>query len=82
MVNEITIPIVFILIIMDIWWAELLDIKGAFLTGIFDKGGGYTWKCHREWKKSTIEYPVTFPENIIWTETSCCTVLEIVTEII
>ena len=36
-VNDITIRVVFILIIMAAWWAELLDVKGAFPTGIFDK---------------------------------------------
>ena len=28
----------FVLIIMAGWWSELLDVKGALLTGIFDKG--------------------------------------------
>ena len=37
MVNEINIWIVFILMIMADWWEELLNVKGAFLTGIFDK---------------------------------------------
>ena len=30
--NYITIRVVFILMIMAVWWAELLDVKGAFLT--------------------------------------------------
>ena len=37
-VNDITIKIVLILMIVDGWWAELLDVKGAFLTGMFNKG--------------------------------------------
>ena len=28
----------FVLIIMAGWWSELLDVKGALLTGRFDKG--------------------------------------------
>ena len=36
-INDITIRIVFILMIMADWWEELLNVKGAFLTGIFDK---------------------------------------------
>ena len=36
-VNEITIRIVFILMINDAWWEEFLDVKREFLTGIFDK---------------------------------------------
>ena len=37
-VNEITILMIFVLIIMANWWAELLDIKGAFLHGDFEPG--------------------------------------------
>ena len=37
-VNEITIWIVFILMIMDAWWEKMLDVKGSFMTGRFDKG--------------------------------------------
>ena len=37
-VNDITIWIVFILMIMSDRWSELLDIKGELPTGIFDKG--------------------------------------------
>ena len=36
-VNDITIRIVFILMINDAWWEEFLDVKREFLTGIFDK---------------------------------------------
>jgi hypothetical protein len=37
-VTDATIHIILILIIMAGWWAELLDVKGAFLHGIFEKG--------------------------------------------
>ena len=37
-VNEATIRIVFILMIMAGWYAELLDVRGAFLHGEFEKG--------------------------------------------
>ena len=36
-VNAIDIQIVFILTIMAAWWEGWLDVKGALLTGIFDK---------------------------------------------
>ena len=36
-VTDATIHIVLILIIMAEWWAELLDVKGAFLHGEFEK---------------------------------------------
>ena len=39
-VNDITIRIVFTLMIMDAWWSELWDGKRAFLTVIFNKGEG------------------------------------------
>ena len=35
-VNEITIVMVLIMIVMAGWWAELLDVKSAFLHGTFD----------------------------------------------
>jgi hypothetical protein len=37
-VSDTTIHIVLIMIAMTGWWAELLDVKGAFLCGIFEKG--------------------------------------------
>jgi hypothetical protein len=37
-VTDATIHIILILIIMAGWWAELLDVKGAFLHGVFEKG--------------------------------------------
>jgi hypothetical protein len=37
-VNEATIRIVLILMVMAGWYCELLDVKGAFLHGEFDKG--------------------------------------------
>jgi hypothetical protein len=37
-VSDATIHIVMILMIMAVWWSELLDVKGAFLHGIFEKG--------------------------------------------
>ena len=37
-VTDATIHIVLIMIAMTGWWAELLDVKGAFLHGIFEKG--------------------------------------------
>ena len=36
-VNDITIRIVFTLMIMAAWWSELWDSKRAFLTGGFNK---------------------------------------------
>jgi hypothetical protein len=36
-VMDATIHIVLILTIMAEWWAELLDVKGAFLHGTFEK---------------------------------------------
>ena len=36
-VNDITIRIVFTLMIMDAWWSELWDVKRAFLIGRFNK---------------------------------------------
>ena len=38
MVSDATIHIILILIVMAGWWAELLDVKGAFLHGVFEKG--------------------------------------------
>jgi Reverse transcriptase (RNA-dependent DNA polymerase) len=43
-VSDATIHIVLILIIMAGWWAELLDVHGAFLHSIFEKG----WKVYME----------------------------------
>ena len=37
-VNDVTIRIVLILIVLAAWWAELLDVKGAFLNGRFQHG--------------------------------------------
>jgi hypothetical protein len=37
-VSDATIHIILILIVMAGWWAELLDVKGAFLHGVFEKG--------------------------------------------
>ena len=37
-VTDATIHIVLIIIAMASFWAELLDVKGAFLRGIFEKG--------------------------------------------
>ena len=37
-VSDATIHIVLILIVMAGWWAELLDVRGAFLHGVFEKG--------------------------------------------
>jgi hypothetical protein len=37
-VTDATTHIVLIMIAMTGWWAELLDVKGAFLNGILDKG--------------------------------------------
>jgi hypothetical protein len=37
-VTDVTIHIILILIVMAGWWAELLDMKGAFLHGEFKKG--------------------------------------------
>jgi hypothetical protein len=37
-VNDATIHIVLILLIMAGWYAELINVKGAFLHGIFEKG--------------------------------------------
>ena len=39
-VNEIVIRMVLVLIIMALWWAELLDVQGAFLTGEIDLENG------------------------------------------
>ena len=36
-VTDTTIHIVLIMIVMAGWWAELLDVKGAFLNGVFEK---------------------------------------------
>ena len=38
MVNDITVRIFFVLMIMAASWSEFLYVKGAFLTRIFDKG--------------------------------------------
>jgi hypothetical protein len=35
--NEIVIRMVLVLIVMASWWAELLDVQGAFLTGEMDQ---------------------------------------------
>jgi len=37
-VNDITVRMILVLMIMAGWWAELLDIKGAFLNGRFQNG--------------------------------------------
>jgi hypothetical protein len=37
-VSDVAIHIVLIMIAMTGWWAELLDVKGAFLCGVFEKG--------------------------------------------
>ena len=37
-VNDITIKIIMILVIMSGWVAELLDVRGVFLHGEFEKG--------------------------------------------
>jgi hypothetical protein len=34
--NEIVIRMIMVLIVMASWWAELLDVQGAFLTGVMD----------------------------------------------
>jgi hypothetical protein len=36
--SDVAIHIVLIMIAMTGWWAELLDVKGAFLCGVFEKG--------------------------------------------
>ncbi len=38
--GNMTVMIVLILMIMAAWWAQLLDIKGAFLNGRFTEGEG------------------------------------------
>ena len=38
--NEIVIRMVLVLIVMASWWAELLDMQGAFLTGEMDLENG------------------------------------------
>jgi hypothetical protein len=38
-VNDATIHIILILLIMAGWYVELIDVKGAFLHGVFEKGG-------------------------------------------
>jgi len=37
-VNDVTIRIVLIMIVLAAWWAELLNVKGAFLNGRFQNG--------------------------------------------
>ena len=82
-VNDITIRIVFILMINDAWWEEFLDVKREFLTGIFDKVEELYTEVPQGMKKILpSECPITSPEKIIWSETSCCTFLERITEII
>ena len=38
--NKIVIRMVLVLIVMALWWAELLDMQGAFLTGEMDLENG------------------------------------------
>lgn len=37
MANEIVIRMIMVLIVMANWWAELLDVQGAFLNGEMDE---------------------------------------------
>jgi hypothetical protein len=50
-VNEITVHIVFVLIAMTGWYAELLDVKGAFLHGEFDEGTAIYMKVPEGFEK-------------------------------
>jgi hypothetical protein len=52
-VNEATIRIVMILMLMAGWYCELLDVKGAFLHGEFDKGQTIIWRYQRDSRSTT-----------------------------
>jgi len=48
-VNEATIQIIFILMIMALWYSELIDFCSiAFLHGQFSKEGNSIWRCHKD----------------------------------
>jgi hypothetical protein len=51
-VTDATIHIVLILMIMAGWYAKLVNVKGAFLHGVFEKGWKVTWKFHKDLSNS------------------------------
>jgi hypothetical protein len=57
-VNEITIRIVFTLIVMVGWWNEIVDVKGAFLTAEFEKNQKMYVTVPRGFEKN-------YPENVV-----------------
>ena len=56
--NKIIIRIMLVLIIMALWWAELLDVQGAFLTGEMDLENG----CYLQVPEGFSKF---YPENVI-----------------
>ena len=56
--NEIVIRMVMVLIVMASWWAELLDVQGAFLTGEMDLENG----CYLQVPEGFSKF---YPKNVI-----------------
>ena len=54
-VNEIVIRMVMVLIVMALWWAELLDVQVAFLTGEMDLENGALCRFQRDFLSSILE---------------------------
>ena len=52
-VHEITVRIMLVLMIMALWHAEIIDVKGAFLKASFDPIHKGTWKSQKDSKNST-----------------------------
>jgi hypothetical protein len=53
--NKIVICMAMVLIVMASWWAELLDVQGAFLTGEMDQENDCYLQCQRDFQSSILK---------------------------
>ena len=79
-VHEITVRIMLVLMIMALWHAEIIDVKGAFLKASFDPTQGIHGNPKRIRKILPQECPTATQENTVRCEKCCQSILVGATE--